>query len=128
MFRVYDNILEQWVVDDVYLSPEGNLVMVKRIMGLTKSPIVLNKDKYTYHKSIGLKDMNRVEVFEGDYVSAKVDDNKEIVGLVAFAEELSAYVIFDVNSTEYFTLGSNVSDLIQIIGNVFDGCDDRKYN
>ena len=68
MFRVYDNLEDKWIAENVYLAPNGDLVMIKQIMGLVKSPIVLDTDRFTYHRSIGLQDVNGIEVFEGDYI------------------------------------------------------------
>ena len=128
MMRIYDNLEEKWVTKDVYLAPNGDLVMIKQVMGLFKSPIVLDSGRFIYHKSIGLQDVNGIEVFEGDYIQAAVDEDKSVVGLVVFAEELSAYIILIESTNEFYTLGSDVADLIEIIGNVFDGIGDKKYS
>lgn len=128
MFRVYDSERERWVAEDVYLSSSDELVIIKQIMGLVKSPIVLDKSRYICHQSIGLQDVNGEEVFEGDYLLCKIDENKSVIGLVTFAEELSAYIVLVEETNEFYTLGSEVAELIQIIGNVFDGFGDEKYS
>lgn len=128
MFRVYDDKEGCWIADNVYLTQNNELVMIKQVLGMAKMPITLDKDRYIYHRAINLRDVNGVEVFEGDYVLAKVSEDKSIIGLVTFAEELSAYIVLSVNDTEYYTLGSDVSEFIEVVGNVFDGCDDKKYN
>lgn len=122
MFRVYDNIDKCWVKDNIYLSPNGELFEIKQsLFGMIKAPLALDLERYIYHRDIGLQDKDRREIFEGDYIQAQVDENRSVVGLVAFATELSAYVILCVDSDEFFTLGSETMEFIQVVGNVFDG-------
>lgn len=128
LFRVYDEDEKKWVEDNIYLTPNGDLVMIKKVMGFAKIPIVLDQGRYIYHKMINLQDVDNTEVFEGDYLLARVDDEKEVVGLVTFAEELSSYIILDVNDNKYYPLGSDIKEFIRVIGNVFDGCEDKNYS
>lgn len=122
MFRVYDTKENRWIWDNVYLAPNGELFMIKQsVFGLVKIPLALNPDRYVYHKAIDLWDKNGLQVYEGDYVVATVAEGRDVVGLVAFAPELSAYVILCNDSDEFFTLGSEVTDYIYVAGNVFDG-------
>lgn len=120
MFRVYDNERKKWVKDNIYMNADENLFKIKQsLFGITKVP--LDEDRYIYHKDIGLYDKNSRLVFEGDYIKAKVADDKEVIGIVAYAYELSSYVILCVDSDEFYTLGSNVSSEIEVVGSVFDG-------
>lgn len=128
LYRVYDEDEKKWVEDNVYLTPNGDLVMIKKTMGLVKTVVILDRARYTYHKMIGLQDVNNTEVYEGDYLLAKVEDDREIVGLVTFAEELGSYIILDTNDDKYYHLGDTIREFIQIIGNVFDGCEDVNHN
>ena len=64
--------------------------------------------------------------YEGDYIKATIDTDKEEIGLVTYVHELSAYVILCDNSNTFYTLGSDVSSEIEIIGNVFDGYKEEK--
>lgn len=121
-YRVYDNEQKRWVRDNIYLNPDGDLFKIKKsIFGMVKVPLALSQDRYVYHKAIDLWDKNQKQVHEGDYIMAQVSEDKSVVGLVAFAVELSSYVILCVESDEFFTLGSETTDYIEIIGNVFDG-------
>lgn len=121
MYRVYDNEKKCWVKDNIYLTPDGELFKIKRLLfGLVKKPLILSPDRYICHRDINLQDKNGREIYEGDYVLAKVDEDKTVVGLVAYAIELSAYVILCVDSDEFYTLGSNVCDYIDKIGNVLE--------
>lgn len=128
-YRVYDNEDKRWVKDDIYLSPDGELFLIKRsAFGWTKLPLALSQERYVYHKAIDLWDKENVQVFEGDYIQAKVSEDKSVIGMVAFARELSAYVILCVDSNEFYTLGSEVTEFIQVIGNVFDGYKEVKQD
>ena len=122
MFRVYDTEKKQWLKNNVYLSPDGELFLIKQsLFGMVKVPLILSPDRYICHKDIILYDKENVLVYEGDYIRARVADDKTVIGIVTYAHELSAYVILCVDSDEFYTLGSDVSSEIEVIGNVFDG-------
>lgn len=129
VYRVYDNELKKWVKDNIYLNPNGELFLIKQaLFGIVKVPLALSQDRYIYHRAIDLLDKNQKQVFEGDYIQAQVSEDKSVVGLVVFAEELSAYVILCVDSEEFYTLGTEVCEHIEVIGNVFDGYkEEKKY-
>lgn len=121
-FRVYDNEEKKWIKENVYLNPDGELFLIKQsLFGMIKVPLALSQDRYTYHRDIDLYDKNNQPIYEGDYLRANVAEDKVEIGLVVFAHELSAYVILCVDSDKFYTLGSDVSTEIQVIGNVFDG-------
>lgn len=121
MFRVYDNITNQWIKDNVYLNPDGDLFLIKKsIFGRTKKPALLDSDRYVWHQDIELYDKNNNMVYIGDYIKAQVEENRSVIGLVTYAHEMSAYIIL-CDDNKFYTLGSNVCELIEIIGNVFDG-------
>jgi uncharacterized phage protein (TIGR01671 family) len=120
-YRVYNIKEKRWVGDNVYLTPDGELYTInKSVLGRTKLS-ELSRDRYEYHRAIDLRDKNGIQIYEGDYIQAQVDENKSVIGMVAFAFEFAAYVILCDDLNQYFTLGSEVTDLIQVIGNVFDG-------
>lgn len=122
VYRVYDNEQKKWLKDNIYLTPDGELFLIKQgLFGTIKTPLALNAERYVFHKDINLYDKDGVLVFEGDYIKATVDTDKEEIGLVAYAHELSAYVILCVSNDTFYTLGSEVSSEIKVIGNVFDG-------
>ena len=126
-YRVYDNKEKKWIKDNVYLSPDGELYKIKQgVLGLTKLPLALDGERYIYHYAIDLYDKHNKQVCEGDYILAQVTEDKSVVGLVAFAHELSSYVILCVDSDEFYTLGSETTEFIEIIGNVFDGYKEEK--
>ena len=120
MFRVYNNEQKEWVKEYVYLNQTDELFLIKRgLFGAVKIP--LDSDKYIYHRDINLYDKNNVLVYEGDYILANISEDKKVVGLVAYAHELSSYVILCVDSDDFYTLGSEVTEYIEVVGNVFDG-------
>lgn len=121
-YRVYDTQEKQWIYNKVYMKPNGELYVINQsVLGWTKMPLALSQDRYVYHKAIDLWDKNENQVYEGDYILAQVEDDKAVIGLVTFAQELSAYIILCVDSDVFYTLGSEVMKHIQVIGNVFDG-------
>lgn len=122
MYRVYDMDMCEWVKDDVYLNPDGELFLIKKSMlGRAKAPIELSQDRYVYHNDIELLDKNGNLVYMGDYIKAQVSEDKSVIGLVTYALELSACIILCDDTNEFFTLGSETTEFIEIIGNVFDG-------
>lgn len=121
-YRVYDTEEKRWIKDNVYMTPDGELFTTKKsFFGLRKKLVALPQDRYVCHKAIELYDKNNVEVHEGDYIKAQVDEDRSVIGVVVFVTDLSAYVILCVDSDEFYTLGSEVCEYIEVIGNVFDG-------
>lgn len=122
MYRVYDKHKKCFIKDGVYLAPntENDLYILKKTIFGHKLESV-SSDRYEWNRDIGIYDSNGILIYEGDYLEAKVSDDRMIQGVVAFAHELSAYVILCFDCDEFFTLGSEVSEYIRIIGNVFEG-------
>lgn len=121
-FRVYDTVEKCWIKDNVYLNPEGELFMIKKpFFGQTEKPILLGLDRYVYHNDIDLYDKNGNLIYIGDYIKAQVEEDRSVIGLVAYAQDPSVYTILCEGIDECFILGSGVCQLIEIIGNVFDG-------
>ncbi|MDD5980183.1 MAG: YopX family protein [bacterium] len=129
MYRVYNTEDKCWVEDNIYMKPNGDLFMIKQsVFGWIKFPLELSSDKYICHKYIGINDKYGFAIYEGDYIKAKISDEKTVVGIVTYAEELSAYVILCEDTSEFYTLGSEVCDYIEIIGNVFDRYTEVDYD
>lgn len=123
-YRVYDKKRKRWVEDKIFLTPNGDLMKSdKSILGWTK-PTFVSENRYVYQKAIDLYDKNGVSIYVGDYLKAKVAEDRTVTGLVTFANELSSYIIICFESEEFFTLGTEVCEYIEVIGNVFD--DDKK--
>ncbi len=127
MFRVYNNEKKRWIRDKVCMTPEGELLAYNHsILGWVKLSSASQDN--VYHRDIGLYDKNNILIFEGDFLKAEVAEGTIVRGIVVFAEELSAYIILCDNTNEYFTLGTEVCEYIEVIGNVFDGYIEEKYN
>ena len=122
-YRVYDKKKKRFVTDNIYLTPEGDLVESKKSIWGNKMTFV-DQNRYVYQRYIGLVDRENHPIFIGDYLEAVVADDEIIVGIVTFAEELSSYIIWCFENEKWLTLGTDVCDRIRIIGNVFD--DEKK--
>lgn len=128
-YRVYDNEKKCWIKDNIYLNPDGELFLIKQsLFGMVKVPLALDLERYVYHRAIDLWDKYGKLVYEGDYIRAQVDENTSVIGMVAYAQDLSAYVILVESTQEFFTLGSETTEFIQVIGNVFDGYEEVVQN
>lgn len=120
MYRVRDLEKDCWVKDNIYLSPNpfSELYTFKGV--LKNKFTLLPNDKYVIHKEIGLYDKNEILIYEGDVIRAQVADDKDIIGLVTYANDLAAYIILCYQTDEYYVLGTDVCQCVEIIGNVFD--------
>ncbi len=119
MFRVYDTEKSKWI-ENVYMSMNGDLYLLNNKI-FSKLKLLLDDERYICHKDIELYDKDNVLIYEGDYLEAKISEYKTVVGLVAYAHEMSSYIILCKDSDEFYTLGSEVTEFISVIGNVFDG-------
>ena len=122
-FRVYDKKRKKFVTDNIFLTPDGELVESKKSLWGNKMTFV-DGNRFVYQRYIGLEDRNNTPIYIGDTLEAQVAEDRIIRGMVTFAPELSAYIILCFESEEYFTLGESVCDLITVVGNVFD--DEKK--
>ena len=118
-FRVYDKKKRKFITDNIFLTPDGELVESKKSLFGNKMTFV-DGNRFVYQRYIGLNDKNDTPIFIGDYLEAQVADDKNIRGMVTFADELSAYIILCFETEEFFTLGTEVCQLIEVVGNVFD--------
>lgn len=129
MYRVYNKSKKTWVTDSIYLSPAPTnelYISKKTILGGLKLIYVDNED-FVIHRDIGLHDNNEVLIYEGDFLECRVSEDRIVRGVVSYAHEISSYVILCFDCNEYFTLGSEVSEFIEVIGNVFDGIKGKGY-
>lgn len=128
-YRVFDTEKKVWLKDNICLNPDGELFKIKKlIFGIVKTLIALSSDRYIYHRDINLYDKDGALIYEGDYILASVAEDKEVIGLVCYAHELSSYVILVESTQEFFTLGSEITEYIKVIGNVFDGYEEVNNN
>lgn len=118
-YRVYDKKRKKFVSDNIYLTPDGELVEPKKSLFGNKM-IFTDQDRYIFQQSIELFDRNGAEIYIGDYLEAEVADDRTVRGIVIYASELASYVILCFDTDEYFVLGESVCGFIEVIGNVFD--------
>lgn len=122
-YRVYDKKKKKFVTDNIFLTPDGELVESKKSIFGNKMTFA-DGNRFVYQRYIELNDKNNIPIYIGDILEARVAEDRTVSGMVTFAPELSAYIILCFGSGEYFTLGESVCDLISVVGNVFD--DDKK--
>ena len=122
-FRAYDKKKHKFVIDNIFLTPEGELVESKKSIWGNKMTFV-DGNRFVYQRYIGLEDKNGKSIYIGDTLEAQVAEDRIVKGVVTFAEELSAYIILCFDPDEYFTLGTEVVQYIEVVGNVFD--DEKK--
>ena len=124
-YRVYDKKKKKFVHDNIFLTPDGELVESKKSL-LGNKVTFVEQNRFVYQSSIDLTDKNDTQIFVGDYLKAQVSDDKEIYGLVTYSEQLSSYVILNFETDEYYTLGESVREFIEVNGNVFDDLKKKK--
>ena len=124
-YRVFDKKKRKFVTDNIFLTPDGELIESKKSLFGNKLTFV-DQNRFVYQKYIELNDKNDTPIYMGDYVKAQVAEDREIAGLVTFVQELSSYVILCFDSDEYFTLGESVKEFIEVTGNVFDDLKNKK--
>ena len=118
-YRVYDKKKKKFVTDNVYLTPDGELVESKKSLFGNKMTFV-DKNRFVFQRYIELNDKDGIPIYIGDCLEAQVAEDRIVKGVVTFAEELSAYIILCFDPDEYFTLGTDVVQFIKVVGNVFD--------
>lgn len=118
-YRVYDKKRKNWVKNNIYLNPDGELVESKKSLFGNKLTFV-DQNRYVYQKYIELEDKNGTPIYIGDYIKAKVTNDEIITGMVTYASELSSYIILCFNIDKFYTLGTDICDRIEVIGNVFE--------
>lgn len=123
-YRVYDKKKKKFVEDNIFLTPDGELVESKKSIFGDKITFV-SQNRYIYQKYIELDDIDGKQIYVGDYLEAKISEDKTVIGMVTFAPELSAYIILCFETEEYFTLGTEVCQYIKVVGNVFDEKKDK---
>ena len=122
-YRVFDKKKRRFVTENVYLTPDGELVESKKSLFGNKMTFI-DQNRYVYQRYIGLADVENNPIYIGDVLEAKVADDEVVTGVVSFAQELSSYIIFCDCNEKWYTLGTEICDRIRVIGNIFD--DEKK--
>ena len=124
-FRVFDKKKKKFVQDNIFLTPDGELVESKKSLFGNKLTFI-DQNRYVFQSYVGLEDKDNTPIYIGDYLEAEVAEDRIVQGMVFYAEELAAYVILCSDPDEYFVLGQSVCDRIKVVGNVFDDVKKRK--
>lgn len=127
LYRIYDEIDKKWIEDGFYLAPNGDLYKKGNSLFGRVKLIPIYEDRYICQNFINLHDKNKTPIYEGDFLECQVEEDRKVSGVVVYSTELSSYVILCHSIDEYYTLGSYISEYIEIIGNVFDGYTDERY-
>ena len=106
-FRVFDKKKKRFVKDNIFLTPDGELVESKKSIWGNKMTFI-DQNRYVYQRYIGLEDKDNNPIFIGDYLEARVADDEIVTGIVSFAQELSSYVIFCDCNFKYFSLSNAI--------------------
>ena len=129
MFRVFDTEDKKWVKENVYLDSNDDLFLIKHwLFGAIKSIKPLYQDRYVYHEDIELYDKDNTLIFIGDWLKAQISEDKSVLGLVVYSNELSSYIILCDETSEFYSLGIDASPYIKVVGNVFDGLKEDEEN
>jgi uncharacterized phage protein (TIGR01671 family) len=120
MYRVYDNYEKIWLKEDVYLSPNNDLYISKKTLFSAEKLFLVSDNKYIWHKDIGLYDKNKKLIFEGDICRIEYLD---VIGIIAYVPEHASYYILDDKNLNYYTLGEDRCEQIEVIGNVCENQD-----
>ena len=71
-YRVYDKKKKKFITDNIFLTPEGELVESKKSLFGDKLTFV-DENRYVYQKAIGLVDRNGKDIYIGDHLEANVE-------------------------------------------------------
>lgn len=126
-YRVYDKKKKRFITDNIFLTPDGELVEPKKSLFGNKMTFV-DQNRYVYQRHINLSDKNGTPIYIGDYLEANVAEDRTVTGMVTFSDELSCHIILCFDSGEYFTLGESVREYIKVTGNIFDEDKNNRKN
>lgn len=120
--RVYDTKEKKWAQrDEFFLSCFNSDLYhaTKTMFGNYKMELV-SPERYVVHQYIGTNDMDGNPLYEGDICDAALP-GKHIQVTVAYVLERGAFYLLDYDNSNYYSIGEDVSSIIKVIGNVFDG-------
>jgi len=125
-FRVYSIPESRFLSssDNAFLSPDGDLYQWKRAFLSFGKIRRLSFTDYKYHNAIGICDKKYVDIHEGDICKLALPlEDKEVVGVISFAEELCGYIMLDDIEMHFYPIEKSMSPYIEVIGNVLQNAD-----
>ena len=108
MYRVYDKQQKKWIKQNVYLSPEGDLILTKPGLFKFHSIKLVPSCRYAYQMYIGLTDKTGKKIYEGD-----ICETDEFTGVVVYYPDHSRYFLIDYLNNRYYPL-------LRVVSNIFD--------
>lgn len=111
MFRVYDIANKRWIREGVFLAQDGGLYLREK-RKFTDKLTVVDVDGYMIDMNTEIKDKDGFDIYENDIV-----EFGNIVGLVAWSNELGQYVFLDTERGRYYSMPSKIcAKYAKIIG------------
>lgn len=120
-YRAWDSAKKEMFKDTFSITESGQVVVVEQ-EDVMCPPDYVFVDNLVIMQSTGLKDKNDKEIFEGDILACKTDD--EVINLNVFWDEEHALFMFEskkYNEQEPLAeLVENNTYPFEIIGNVYE--------
>ena len=116
MYRVYDIQKREWVRNNIYISPNGDLYIEKNTL-FGKRLKLASQGRYVVHRSTETIDIHNVEIYEGDIC---ISESLNIVGVVVYSMYDTTYYLYNDIRNEYYSLATEDAKDIKVIGNVFN--------
>lgn len=129
-YRVWNNKIKNWVAQDIYLTPYGELVTTeKSFFGRVKLKSV-NPDDYILHRSTDMFDRYDTLIFEGDIVEVKFPNEEgkfeeveeKTYMMVAHNPDSASFILLDYKNLKFYDLkildNPERCEYLEVIGNV----------
>lgn len=122
-FRAWDTIKKEMFKDTFAITESGQVVIVEQGF-VTDIPEYVFVDNLVIMQSTGLKDLNGIEIFEGDIITNGIDildiKHHQTLGFYAVTNGRESF-FGDVASIEGFEKDAKeIADSVEIIGTIYE--------